>query len=466
MNDPSSWHQPGFSLLETYPVTLGDSSHGLRKDGTQHKAEGSGSVFPLATNLTLSERSDTVKGKSDHKRGNMRSRFAAGPLLIALILMLTLACSGDKTPAAPETDRAQQELLHTIERMDKEMEALRQEMVESKRAKQDDRPDTGKVQATQDPERTSTTEPATTPTSEQEPTAEAGRQDLQGICYRTPELQEVILETLDVDLCQVVNTHELYRIRTLSVNTPSVKEGDFEGLVNVGSLGLSTGLIEANGLRGLTGLKELSLSVQVMDRLLTESFSGLKSIKELEISARSNEHIGGHLPELPELPNLKHLKIYKMRPTVPGEGATSPFRNLGNLETLDLTLVFGHEATGTRTEPYQIPATLLKGSRKLKEIQIETWVMPNGHEIQLPEDIFKENPALERVEIRYPRTFIERQTFRHLDNLKELKVINRTSWDPVKYPELVISKKSPLYESIKSGETKPSRYLTMEAADD
>ena len=67
---------------------------------------------------------------------------------------------------------------------------------------------------------------------------------------------EVILEMLDVELCQVVNTHELYRIRTLSVNTPSVKEGDFEGLVNVGSLRVSTGLIEANGLRGLTGLKE------------------------------------------------------------------------------------------------------------------------------------------------------------------------------------------------------------------
>ena len=397
----------------------------------------------------------------------MGREFAAAALLLALILMLTLACSGDDSTPAAETDRTQQELLDTIDRMDREMEGLRQEVEQINRTRQNDRPDTGKVQATQEPEQTSTTEPAAAPTSEQEPTAEAGRQDLQGICYRTPELQEVILEMLDVELCQVVNTHELYRIRTLSVNTPSVKEGDFEGLVNVESLRVSTGLIEANGLRGLTGLKELSLSVQVMDGLLTESFAGLESIKELEItSARSSEHIGVHLPELPELPNLKHLKVYKMRPEVPGEGAASPFRNLGNLETLDLTLVFGDEATETRTEPYHIPATLLKGNRKLKEIQIETWVTPSGHEIQLPEDMFKENPALERVEIAYPRTFIERQTFRHMDNLKELKVLNRTSWDPVKFPELVISKKSPLYESIKSGKTRPSRYLMVEAADD
>ena len=87
-----------------------------------------------------------------------------------------------------------------------------------------------------------------------------------------------------------------------------------------------------------------------MDELLTESFSGLESIEELEItSARSEEHIGVHLPELPELPNLKHLKIHRMRPTVPGEGAASPFRNLTNLETLDLKLLFGDKATETRT---------------------------------------------------------------------------------------------------------------------
>ena len=40
----------------------------------------------------------------------MRSKFTAGTLLMVLILMLTLACSGDDSPAAPDTDRTQQEL--------------------------------------------------------------------------------------------------------------------------------------------------------------------------------------------------------------------------------------------------------------------------------------------------------------------------------------------------------------------
>ena len=86
---------------------------------------------------------------------------------------------------------------------------------------------------------------------------------------------------------------------------------------------------------------------------------------------------------------------------------------------------------GTATEePYHIPANLLEGNRRLKEIRIETWVMPSGHEIQLPEGMFKANPALERVEISYPRTFIEKKTFSHLDNLKELSLLNSSSLDP------------------------------------
>ena len=65
-----------------------------------------------------------------------------------------------------------------------------------------------------------------------------------------------------------------------------------------------------------------------------------------------------------------------------------------------------------------------------------------------------------------PRTFIERHTFDHLESLEELKLLNSSSWSPVKFPELVISKESPLYQSIRSGETIPSSYQLVEAAGD
>ena len=42
------------------------------------------------TNLTLSQRSDTVKHQSDPRRRNMKSKFGAGALMLVLILMLTL----------------------------------------------------------------------------------------------------------------------------------------------------------------------------------------------------------------------------------------------------------------------------------------------------------------------------------------------------------------------------------------
>ena len=40
MNDLFSRLQPGLFLLETYPVTLGDSSHKIRKDGTMTQGRG------------------------------------------------------------------------------------------------------------------------------------------------------------------------------------------------------------------------------------------------------------------------------------------------------------------------------------------------------------------------------------------------------------------------------------------
>ena len=306
--------------------------------------------------------------------------------------------------------------------------------------------------------------PTPAPAKTDRPDERASGQAPDGICYRNPELQKVILGLLDVKLCQVVNEKELFRIRDLdSVNMPSVKEGDFAGFANVRSMTLRTGEIEANGLEGLDGLREMHLVTRPEQKLRTESFAGLESVEELKIELLPDGPHQTGLSELPELPNLRYLIIRGMNVE---ESDPSPFRNLKNLETLDLRIVLGEEDAEEPVEPYLIPASLLEGISNLKEVRIETWVKPSGHEVQLPEEIFDGNPALERVEIAYPRTLIERYTFSHLHNLKELEVLNRTHWDPVKFPELVISRESPLYQAIRSGETTPSRYRLAEGADD
>ena len=103
--------------------------------------------------------------------------------------------------------------------------------------------------------------PTLAPPATDRPDARASDQAPDGICYRTPELQKVILDILDVELCQVVNEKELFRIRGLgSVGMLSVKEGDFAGFVNVQSMTLRTREIEADGLRGLDGLKKMHLN--------------------------------------------------------------------------------------------------------------------------------------------------------------------------------------------------------------
>ena len=305
--------------------------------------------------------------------------------------------------------------------------------------------------------------PTPAPDRTDRPDARASDQAPDGICYRTPKLQDVILDKLDVELCQVVNEKELFRITHLGLSIPSVKEGDFAGFVNVQSMTLRTRKIEANGLRGLDGLQEIHLVIQPEQELRTESFMGLESVEELRIELRPESLSQAGLPELPELPNLKYLTIQGMNAE---ESDPRPFRNLKNLESLNLRIVFGKDDAETPAEPYLIPASLLEGIGNLKEVSIEARVRPNGHEVQLPEEIFKENPALERVEIAYPRTFIERHTFSQLHDLKELHVLNRTYSTPVRPPELVISRDSPLYQSIRSGETIPGLYRLAEAAGD
>ena len=105
------WHLPLLSPEGRHPQTVPSVKDEERDSyGRGHQARQVAglffifrAVFPPATNLTLSERSDTESSNSDTKRGNMGSGFAAA-LLIALILMLTLACSGGDDPApAPLT---------------------------------------------------------------------------------------------------------------------------------------------------------------------------------------------------------------------------------------------------------------------------------------------------------------------------------------------------------------------------
>ena len=155
--------------------------------GRSHQARQVAGLFffsrtdrPPATNLTLSERSDTVNGKSDTKRGNMGRKYTAAALLLVLILMLTLACSGDDSPAAPDTDRAQQELLERIDQQSNEVRDLREEVEQLRRSDETEQPS---AQATEMPptQATETIQPSS-PTLAPPPEVS----NTENICDRSP----------------------------------------------------------------------------------------------------------------------------------------------------------------------------------------------------------------------------------------------------------------------------------------
>ena len=186
----------------------------------------------------------------------MTKKFTAAALMVALILMLTLACSGDDPTPALETDRTQQELLRTIDRMDSEMKALQQEMEESKE--------------TRDADEASASEEQTTP----------------GICGRTPMVQEVILQTLRASSCRFVTNEELYRItefRNLSGDYEGwgqFKAGDLDGLVNLKEIWIGGDFTLPAGTFKGAGISQLQLSGVTLSPGV---FEGMVAIGSLSI---------------------------------------------------------------------------------------------------------------------------------------------------------------------------------------
>ena len=114
---------------------------------------------------------------------------------------------------------------------------------------------------------------------------------MDNICDRTPAVQQVILDTLEVALCQVVSSAELYRIEELEnrISTMTVKGGDFDRLVNLRQLELViTEPPPPDIFADLTSLQSLMLSV-IPDtegpyQLRTGTFRGLVGLGRLVLN--------------------------------------------------------------------------------------------------------------------------------------------------------------------------------------
>ena len=167
-----------------------------------------------------------------------------------------------------------------------------------------------------------------------------------GICARTPQVRDVILEKLGQSDCSAVTRAQLAGISRLSLYgkvIASLKYGDFNGLSSLTSLSLSGNPfsdlpnnaltdLPADVFSGLSSLKNLYLGNNALTSLPADVFSGLSSLKGL--------YLGGNaLTSLPEgvfsgLSSLTSLDLTYNQHI--GDLPSGVFSGLSSLTSLDL----------------------------------------------------------------------------------------------------------------------------------
>ena len=219
----------------------------------------------------------------------------------ALIATIT-ACSREEPPSTSRPQRVDPSPMQTIEAMASQMAALQTQAAEPGDTAADDEPRPTENSATAVAPATETPEPiraepteSPTPAATEKPTPAIlaiPTPTGEGICGRSPTVQEAILLTLRTSSCRYVTTDELYRIqcfRNLKGNctTPKwswseegPKQGDFAGLVNLQKLTIAGDFTLEEGTFAGSAIERLNLNVKAVT---PRAFSG-SAIDELDLT--------------------------------------------------------------------------------------------------------------------------------------------------------------------------------------
>ena len=201
-----------------------------------------------------------------------------------------------------------------------------------------------------------------------------------GICGRTPEIQEKLIEMLQIRSCQVINAAELYRVRKFSASAQSFKVGDFDHLPNLQVLELRLNKNDKarpvelgpdifKDLQSLTRMEINNDTNKPTIRLNKDTFMGLNNLIVLDM-----EYIE-HLPEgaLDHLQQLKRLNISYIKGDIPGKA----LEQLHNVQSISISATYTEENSNPRT----IPADFLKNLPKLESVSISKEYLPDSMEV-------------------------------------------------------------------------------------
>ena len=230
------------------------------------------------------------------------------------------------------------------------------------------------VMPTEQPSEPTITRPAETPDpTKQPPPTDLPREIAEsGICGRTPEIQEKLIEMLQIRSCQVINAAELYRVRKFSASAISFKVGDFDDLPNLTSLSIkmSQGTLEPGIFQDLHSLHSLEINSGSPPtiRLNKDTFKGLNNLIVLDIDYVE------HLPEeaLDHMQQLKQLNISYLKGDIPSR----LLDQLHNAESIGIS-AYPDEKSNPRT----LPTNFLKNLPELRGVSITQEYLPDRMEV-------------------------------------------------------------------------------------
>ena len=392
----------------------------------------------------------------------LQRTFRAGTIMAlatVMALAISTACNSDEPRPTEEPDNTQSELMERLDRMSGDIAILRREAEKSGRQPAETTPLTTTPAPTAEaPTETATEAPA--PTKAAPPTPSG-----PGICGRSPEIQREILDQIDVPLCQVTTTAELFRIEGLSssLRMETVRSGDLGGLVNVKEMTLTARYLEPGGLSGLENLEELELTVYTYGSIAPGALQDLNKLERLTIDATNpdgSEEDTLALPDFDYLPSLEHLEIEESIPLDETSSPETVFMNLPSLRSLKAKVTAEVREGDSEGTISIISSGTFKNNPNLKSVRLKGG---NGKfPVELPEDLFSKNPVLEEAvfegNFRAPRN-----TFEHLEHLKSLWLeVYRVDGKQIEQ-EIILHESSPQYNLITYGNEHPSGWELVES---
>ena len=211
----------------------------------------------------------------------------------------------------------------------------------------------------------------------------------QGICSRTPQVRDELMEVTGISTCEAVTSERLASLTALNLTQSGItrlQTHDFDGLSSLQDLWLSANSLSElpeGVFRGLGTLKWLGLDSNSLSQLPEAAFSGLSNLQQLDLGFNQ-------LSELPDrvfsgLNSLQSLNLASnLLPELPDEA----FNGLSNLQHLNLSNNLLSE----------LPEEIFKGLGALEAIRLNLNPL-----VELPGKIFRGLSSLEKLYLRDTR---------------------------------------------------------------